>query len=70
MSEEMLRIDGWKYAMIVTPYIKPGSFECFWYNGIGKVVEVKGCLLVPREVDLNGSCYLYRADVGQGETGA
>jgi hypothetical protein len=60
MSAEQLKLEGWNYNCIVTPYIDRAKRLCLWYNGVGGIVDVTGCLLQPRSVDSDGTCYLFR----------
>jgi hypothetical protein len=50
---------GYKYDCFATPYAISPSIVT-WYDGLGETIDVKGCLLMPREVDTDGTCYLFR----------
>ncbi len=51
---------GWKYFCMVTPWIERDSgCTCVWHDVLGRTVNVKGCLLIPRDIDNDGTCYCF-----------
>ena len=58
---------GYVYFCMVTPWqtrkvprrVRQDT-EVIWYDGLGRTVNVHGCILMPRDADRDGTCYLFR----------
>ena len=54
---------GWRYECMVTPWIeRDGNCTCTWHNGLGEPVSVCGAMLIPTPLDVDGTCFLFRAN--------
>lgn len=62
MKREELEIRDFHRECFVTPWVDRKTYACRWYNGVGIAVNVKGCILVPREAAIDGTCILYRSN--------
>ena len=52
--------EGYAYDCIVSPWQERDSgCTVTWFNGLGQEINVKGCILIPRRADRDGTCYLF-----------